>query len=124
MQLCLALFCFLARTYNVPQADYAAVKAALHNTRLNRTRLSLEELHEIFYRDFELAFCTRDSHRPTPNVHTFYHLWEVRERTGLPLWATSAEIFEAFYAILRLCFTSGTRNVPRQLFDNGNMRMK
>ena len=44
--------------------------------------------------------------------------------TGVPLYMTSAEPFEALYAIVRRCFTSGTRNVPMQIMENAFTRLK
>ena len=52
------------------------------------------------------------------------HLWRFREETGVPLYVTSAEPFEALYNIVRKAFAVGTRNVPKQIFENVNMRIK
>ena len=48
----------------------------------------------------------------------------MREETGFPLHATSAEDFESYYAVIRRSYTSGTRNVPKQILENGFMRIK
>ena len=56
-------------------------------------------------------------------MHLFYHLWEFRRRTG-PLWMTSAEAFESYYAVVRRCYTCGTRNIPKQILENIFMRIK
>ena len=78
---------------------------------------TLEEQHESFYRKFELGFCASSNHRVVPNAHAFFHLLESRRRSG-PLASTSAEPFEGIYAILRRCFTAGTRNTPKQILEN------
>ena len=108
----------------MPEADYRAISASLGRMRFRGERLTFKQLHELFAQEFELGFCCKAAHRPTANVHCFYHLWRMREMTGLPLWVSSAEAFEAYYSILRNCFTSGTRNVPKQLFENAHVRMK
>ena len=58
------------------------------------------------------------------NVHLFFHLWQARKQTGVPLWRTSAEPFEAMYAVARRCYFSGTRNVPKQIMENCYLRVK
>ena len=40
------------------------------------------------------------------------------------MWMWSAEAFEAVYSIVRRCYTSGTRNIAKQVLENGYIRMK
>ena len=40
------------------------------------------------------------------------------------MWAWSAEYFEAAYSIVRRCYKSGTRNVPKQCMENSYLRLK
>lgn len=61
--------------------------------------------------------------RCTTNVHAFYHLHEVRERTQQPLHEASTEDFESQYAIVRRSFHGGTRNTPKQVLENMYMRL-
>ena len=60
----------------------------------------------------------------TANVHSFSHLGRMREETGVPLWVTSAEMFEAHYSVVRRSYHAGTRNVPKQVLENGFLRIK
>ena len=62
-------------------------------------------------------------HRSTINVHMFSHLHEIRKRTGVPLWVTSAEDFESVYAVMRRCYWSGTKNTPKQILENYYLRI-
>lgn len=64
----------------------------------------------------------RAKHRATINVHVFHHLHLTRKKTG-PLYINSAEPFEALYAVVRRCYEPGTRNVPKQAFENSYMRI-
>ena len=73
---------------------------------------------------FDLPIHNRSRHKAVGNVHAFAHLYRARVETGVPLWATSAEEFEAFYSVVRRSYVSGTRNVPRQILENTYLRIK
>ena len=49
-----ALFAFLVRLYNLKNEDYEGVKR-----KLEENGTSLQELHDTFAKEFELAFCKK-----------------------------------------------------------------
>ena len=66
----------------------------------------------------------REKERATANVHCFSHLYRYRDEIGKPMWEWSAEFIEASYSVARRTYQSGTRNVPKQLLENGYLRLK
>ena len=48
----------------------------------------------------------------------------MRKMSGVPLYATSAEPFESLYSVVRRSYHSGTRNIPKQVLENGYLRIK
>ena len=108
----MAAYTFLVRLYQYQDDRLMDVEAVL-----GANWGGLEGIHEYFYRQFMEGFCERMKEKATINVHTFMHLLESRRRTG-PLWSTSTEPFEALYAVIRRCYQSGTRNVPKQILQN------
>ena len=48
----------------------------------------------------------------------------MRQESGVPLYTTSAEPFESLYSVVRRSYHSGTRNVPKQVLENGFLRIK
>lgn len=112
----IGLLSFMSKAYNLSNEDLRKVEEDLA-----RNGLSFRILHKKFYKAFEASCCRTKT--PTPNVHAFYHLYETRKETALPLHAFSAEPFEAMYAVVRRCFQPGTRNTPLQCMQNGYLRL-
>ncbi len=117
----MALYCFLIRTYYYDDDTYERVKFVLRQTY----NLSLGDLHSMYYNCFQSGFCSQQSKkkmRPTINLHVFHHMQKSRERNG-PLAKTSAEPFEALYAVLRRsCYKPGTPNTSKQILENVYLR--
>ncbi len=117
----LALFAFISRAYHYDDNRLEDIEGWLQSEVGAK---SLPELHEDFYAHFMKGFCGTTRGKPrsaTINIHTFSHLYESRKRTG-PLHTTSAEPFEAAYAVLRRCFKAGTPNTPKQILENFYLR--
>ena len=51
------------------------------------------------------------------NAHLFWHLLDIRKKTG-PLMENSTEGYEAFYHRCLRGFRKGTRNVPKQIMES------
>ncbi len=122
MSLSMLVYCFLVRLYHYPDEEMEAAKRVL----FRQTGRTLTDLHSLFYSSFQKGFCRFRQVKPwhpTINVHSFMHLEESRRKTG-PLHTTSAEPFEALYAVLRRCYKPGTRNTNKQMFENFYMREK
>ena len=122
MSVALLVYCFLVRLYHYPDDEMDKAKQLL----FRQTGRTLSDLHSLFYSSFQRGFCKFrqiKAWHPTINIHTFMHLEESRRRTG-PLHKTSAEPFEALYAVLRRCYKPGTRNTNKQMFENFYMRDK
>lgn len=108
----MAILSFITRLYH-----YEDDRLDLAERLLRRKPIrSLSKLHDIFYEDFMQGFCNQ-GRKATINIHSFSHLLESRRHSG-PLWKTSAEVFEAFYAVLRRCYQPGTRNTASQIMNN------
>ncbi len=119
--LAIAVYVFLIRLYHYDDETLASVEQAI-----GELGVTLDMLHLLFYKEFCKGFCTKTqvkAKKATINVHTFTHLLESRRRTG-PLHLTSAEPFESLYAVLRRCYRAGTRNTPKQMFENFYMKDK
>ncbi len=117
-------YCFLVRLYHEDDDVLHDVEADLYLTS-NKT---LEDIHDLFYKEYVQGFCREKTKKgkalhPTINIHVFQHLLESRRRTG-PLQRTSTESFEALYSVLRRCYRAGTKNTPKQAFENYYMRQK
>ena len=115
---CIAVYVYLVRLY-----FYSDDKMNHVEQVLQCIGTSLEQLHEWFYKYFQEGFCTKERQNAVPNVHAFFHLLESRRRSG-PLWQTSAEPFEALYAVLRRGYKAGTHNTPKQVMQNFYMRSR
>ena len=117
----MALYCFLIRVYYYDDETYERVKFVLRQNN----NVSLGELHAMYYDCFQSGFCSTQPSRkmrPTINLHVFYHMQKSRERNG-PLINTSAEPFEALYAVLRRsCYKPGTPNTSKQILENVYLR--
>ena len=48
----------------------------------------------------------------------------MRKASGVPLYESSAEPFESLYSVVRQAYHSGTRNIPKQILENGFLRIK
>ena len=55
----MAIFTFLVKAYNCDNETLAEIEAILRSTRRGSGYLSFEALHEIFYKEFMLGFCTK-----------------------------------------------------------------
>ena len=55
----MAVFVFLLKAYNMDSETYEEIGQILRRTMRGRTLLSYAELHRIFYREFELGYCTK-----------------------------------------------------------------
>ena len=124
MRAAILYYSFLLRLYHEEDEVLHAVEADLQQT----SNATLEDIHDLFYIEYEMGFCRIKTSkgkamRPTINVHVFQHLLESRRRTG-PLQRTSTESFEALYSVLRRCYRAGTKNTPKQAFENHYMRQK
>ncbi len=117
----MALYCFLIRTYYYDDTTYERIKFVL----LELHGTTLQDLHNQFYNLYQKAFCSKNlkkKMRPTINLHVFSHMQKSRERNG-PLCETSAEPFEALYAVLRRsCYRAGTPNTSKQIMQNFYLR--
>ncbi len=117
-------YCFLMRLYHEEDDVMHGVEADLELD----SNTTLEDIHDEFYKEYVAGFCKVKTDkekpmRPTINIHVFQHLLESRRRTG-PLQGTSTETFEALYSVLRRCYKAGTKNTPKQAFENHYMRQK
>ncbi len=114
-----AVYSFLVRLY---MHDDDVLERAVHILRQDHG-LELKDLHKIFYEEFQDGFCSSSVRKmgPTINLHCFYHLEESRRRCG-PLYRTSAEPFEAMYAVFQRCYQAGTTNTPKQILQNFYLR--
>ena len=83
--------------------------------------MTYSEKHRIIL--YSSTVFGRKRHRQVPNVHAFYHLHQMRVRSNAPLYETSAEPFEALYAVARKAFKAGTRNTPLQAMENVYLRI-
>ncbi len=85
--------------------------------------LELRDLHDMFYEKFQAGFCSTTIKKmgPTTNLHCFHHLEESRKRSG-PLYKTTAEPFEAMYAVFQNCYKAGTPNTGKQIMENFYLR--
>ncbi len=117
MRYAITIYTFLIRLYNYEDERLQQAESVLMDS-MNGT---LEDLHKMFYKHFEDGFCALPREKITINVHTFMHLLASRRRNG-PLWQTSAEDIEGLFAVLRRCFHSGTRNIPKQILQNFYLR--
>ncbi len=117
----MVLYCFLIRVYYYDNATMDRVKFVL--LELNGT--TLQQLHDQFYRSYQAGFCSKNLKkklRPTINLHVFSHMQKSREMNG-PLCDTSAEPFEALYAVIRRsCYRPGTPNTSKQIMQNFYLR--
>ena len=116
----MAIYTFLYRLYNYEDARLDEVEAKL---RQDMPGCDLQELHVLFYYHYSKGLCVKSTEKITPNVHTFLHLLQSRHKNG-PLWKTSAEPFEATYAVMRRCYRSGTPNTPKQILTNHMLRIQ
>ncbi len=126
MRTAISLYEFLIRSYHYDDSVLHRVEASLHQVHGK----SLEDLHRMYYDHFEDGFCQEKdekkkikAHNATINCHVFSHLLESRRRTG-PLQETSTEDFESLYAVLSRCYVAGTRNTPKQCFENHYIKQK
>ena len=55
----LAIFTFLVKAYNCDNETLAEIEEVLGRTRHGREFLSLERLHDIFYKEFMKGFCVK-----------------------------------------------------------------
>ncbi len=115
----MAIYSFLVRLY-MHKDD--VLERAVHILRQGHG-LELKDLHKRFYEEFQDGFCSSTVRKmgPTINLHCFYHLEESRRRSG-PLYRTSAEPFEAMYAVFQRCYQAGTSNTPKQILQNFYLR--
>ena len=116
MRQALTIYAFLVKCYYEDDQTYELAKDVLADQRL-----SFKKLHTKFYNAYNFGFARRPKEKCTINVHTFWHLHQLRERIG-PLWKTSAEPFEAMYAVLRRLYVPGTKNTTKQMMENFYMR--
>ena len=125
MRRAIEVYAFLVRLLNFEDEVITRAETALQQD----SGVSLEDLHNDFYKSFQEGFCregdkTHKALRPPVNVHVFSHLSEFRKRSGRPLYETSSEPFESLYGVLRKCYRAGTRNVTKQVFENMYMKEK
>ncbi len=124
MSLAIEIYSFLVRLYHYEDNVLHEAEAELKQS----SGISLEDLHDLFYRCFIKGFCKQKTEkqkalRPTINLHTFSHLLESRRRSG-PVHKTSTEAFESMYGVLRRCYRPGTRNTGKQAFENFYIKHK
>ncbi len=126
MRRAIALYSFLIRLYHYEDDILDKTEASLKQTHGK----SLEDLHRMYYNFFEDGFCQEKDEKKktkarnaTINCHVFSHLLESRRRSG-PLQETSTEDFESLYAVLGRCYVAGTRNTPKQCFENHYIKQK
>lgn len=111
-------YLFLSRLYHYNDKVMEEVRERLSNAVPSVT---LQQLHDQFYRLFDVAFCYQAKTRVTINGHTFAHLLAARQRMG-PVWHWSAEDFESTYAVSTRCYKAGAPNVPLQKVRNFYLR--
>ena len=114
-----AIYSFLVRLY---MHEDDVLERVTHVLR-QQEDLELSDLHKMFYDYFIKGFCSDTVKKmgPTINLHCFSHMEESRRRSG-PLYKTSAEPYEAMYAVFNHCYQAGTTNTPKQILQNFYMR--
>ncbi len=99
----LALYAFLMRAMLLPDDELADL----------RERVDLEQVMRRFYTAYQTAF---GNSACVPNIHLFSHLLEQRSRDALS--ATSTELFESYYSIIRKSYAKGTPSIGKQIIYN------
>ena len=102
MRQAMEVYAFLTRLLNFEDEVIDRAEVALQRD----SSVSLQDLHDDFYANFQEGFCREPSKkakalRPTINVHVFSHLTEYRRRSKRPLYETSSEQFETLYSVIR-----------------------
>ena len=127
MRRAITVYAFLVRLYHYGDDVMRTAEASL----LRVSGKSLEDLQRLYYLYLKEGFCCEKNEKKkkkarnaTINVHCFaVHMLESRRRSG-PLQQTSTEAFESLYGVLQRCYTAGTRNTPKQCFENHYMKLK
>jgi hypothetical protein len=85
-----------------------------HNFQKVKSQLNLQHTINTFYKLYSKVFGVGAF---TFNLHSFYHIFESRERNG-PVWTHSTGKYESLYAVTRRCYDGRTFNTPLQLLEN------